>query len=295
MANAVFTLSESSAYDDIAEERYHFPRTYLRQVEQAVGDWIVYYEPRRIRGSSDSSGRQAYFAIARVLRVRPDAARAEHFYADVEGYLEFDDAVPFRIGDQTLEPILTKLDGSTNKGAFGRAVRLLPPAAFELIVRLGLRREADPWDRLHSAAAEEASEFPERPLVIQLLERPFRDRAFRRHVREAYRDTCAVSGLRLINGGGRPEVRAAHIVPVEESGPDSVRNGLALTGTVHWMFARGFISVSDGYEILVADGAVPEELRRLVPAGRHLRLPARPEWRPHPKYLQWHRRNRFKG
>lgn len=43
MANAVFTTSESSAYDDQPELRYHFPKTYLSQVERAVGDWIVYY------------------------------------------------------------------------------------------------------------------------------------------------------------------------------------------------------------------------------------------------------------
>ena len=41
MANAVFTASEQSAYDDQIESRYHFPKTYLRQAEQAVGDLIV--------------------------------------------------------------------------------------------------------------------------------------------------------------------------------------------------------------------------------------------------------------
>ena len=45
---------------------------------------------------------------------------------------------------------------------------------------------------------------------------------------------CAVSGLRLIKGGRRPEVLAAHIMP--DNGPDTVRNGIALSGTVHWLF-----------------------------------------------------------
>ncbi len=44
---AIFTTKIEPAYDDLPEERYHFPRTYLSQVEAAVGDWIVYYEPRR--------------------------------------------------------------------------------------------------------------------------------------------------------------------------------------------------------------------------------------------------------
>jgi hypothetical protein len=54
-------------------------------------------------------------------------------------------------------------------------------------------------------------------------------------------NTCAVTGLCLLNGGGRPEVQAAHIRAVEANGPDTVRNGLALTATVHWMFDRGLI------------------------------------------------------
>ena len=38
-----------------------------------MGDWIVYYEPRRISGDVLSrGGRQAYFATARVESIAPD-------------------------------------------------------------------------------------------------------------------------------------------------------------------------------------------------------------------------------
>jgi hypothetical protein len=47
MAKAVLTTKTDPAYDDLPEERYHFPRTNLRRVEAALGDWIVYCEPRR--------------------------------------------------------------------------------------------------------------------------------------------------------------------------------------------------------------------------------------------------------
>ena len=43
----VFQTKVSPAYDDVPEERYHFPTSYLNQVQRTVGDWIVYYEPRR--------------------------------------------------------------------------------------------------------------------------------------------------------------------------------------------------------------------------------------------------------
>jgi len=72
MAKAVFTTKVKPAYDDLPEFRYHFPRTYLRQAEAAVGDWIVYYEPRRTSADSSShGGRQAYFVTARVREFRP--------------------------------------------------------------------------------------------------------------------------------------------------------------------------------------------------------------------------------
>lgn len=50
MAKVVFTTKIDPTYDDLPEARYHFPRSYVRQAGAAVGDWIVYYEPRRSSG-----------------------------------------------------------------------------------------------------------------------------------------------------------------------------------------------------------------------------------------------------
>ena len=47
----VFTTKIIPEYDDLPERRYHFPSTYLKQAERCVGDWIVYYEPRRSTGN----------------------------------------------------------------------------------------------------------------------------------------------------------------------------------------------------------------------------------------------------
>ena len=134
----------------------------------------------------------------------------------------------------------------------------------------------------------------ERPLVMQLLRRPFRDAAFRRQVRAAYDNTCAITSLKLLNGGGRPEVQAAHIRPVEENGPDTVRNGVALTGTFHWLFDRGLLSFDDSYRVLLSTSGVPVELERIIRPEGALRVPKEAELRPHPIYLKWHRDNRFK-
>jgi putative restriction endonuclease len=80
-----------------------------------------------------------------------------------------------------------------------------------------------------------------RRVELMLVNRKIRDANFRRLVCEAYDDTCAVTGLRIINGGGRSEVQAAHIWPVAEGGSDAVHNGIALSGTAHWLFDRHLI------------------------------------------------------
>jgi putative restriction endonuclease len=41
MTKAVFTTKVTPSYKDLPEDRYHFPRTYLNFVQQAVGDYIV--------------------------------------------------------------------------------------------------------------------------------------------------------------------------------------------------------------------------------------------------------------
>ena len=90
-------------------------------------------------------------------------------------------------------------------------------------------------------------------------------------------------------------MQAAHIRPVENRGPDSVRNGIALSGTVHWMFDRGLISVDENFDILIAKDRVPTTIDRLLAANRKLILPNRADLYPHQKFLDYHRREVFKG
>ncbi|PWG61355.1 restriction endonuclease [Spiribacter halobius] len=292
MAKAVFTTAAGSVYDDLPEFRYHFPRTYLGAVRRAIGDWVVYYEPRRTEGPASSAGRQAYFAVARITGVEPDSERSNHFYAFVRDYLEFDRAVPFREGERYYESVLRRPDGGTSKGAFGRSVRLLPEEEFRLIVQAGFAEALRRWEA--EQIGEAPAEYHRHPIHEQLVRRPFRDVAFRRHVREAYDNRCAITGLRLTNGGGRPEVQAAHIRPVAKEGPDSVRNGLALTSTVHWLFDRGLITIDDDHCVRLSGQGMPDGLERLLAGERSLVLPERPELRPHPMFVRWHREHVFK-
>ncbi|QQG65679.1 HNH endonuclease [Desulfobulbus oligotrophicus] len=303
MTKAVLTTKVNPTYDDLPEERYHFPGTYLGQIEKAIGDWIIYYEPRRISGDlSSRGGRQSYFATARLLSIERDHIHKNHYYAFVADYLEFDHAVPFKEGHHYYESSLQrKNDGKTNRGAFGRAVRLIPDKEYDLILQAGftksLEATVDENQTLPVTPYELGEEMThyERSIIERIVARPFRDVAFAVSVKEVYQDTCAMTGLKIINGGGRAEVQAAHIQPVSQNGPDSIRNGIALSGTVHWMFDRGLVSIDDDYSILVAMDRLPDTVMRLLNENRRLILPPRTDVRPHRHYLNYHRENIFKG
>jgi putative restriction endonuclease len=293
MTKLVLLHKAESIYDDEPDARYDFPRQYLKAAEEGVGDWVVYYEPAK-------AGPRGYFAVAKIAAVVPKPGAEGRYLAQIEpgSYLEFDRPVPRLLEGRPWEVALRDGDGRPKSGGAQQlAVRRLPEGEFAAIVRAGLpddleRIEAARYDAM--VGVEEPFTPFERPVIERLTSRPYRDVAFRRKVREAYDYRCAMSGLRLRNGGGRPEVNAAHIIPVERQGSDAVHNGLALSGTLHWMFDRGLVSVADDWSILVSRNKVPGDVvdRLIVPDGR-LVLPAeRRNW-PNRTSLRWHRENVF--
>lgn len=295
MVKLVLLHKADSIYDDIPDVEYDFPRSYLKAVTEAVGDWIVYYEPVK-------AGPRGYHAVARIEEVVPNPRAPGRYLARIapDSFLRFVADVPRLRDGSPLESALTHPDGTPRSGGIVQsAVRRLPDREFARIVNLGLpqdleRIEATRYDPAARQLDEGAALF-ERPVLERLTRRPYRDAAFRRKVREAYSYRCAMSGLRLRNGGGRPEVQATHIRPVEHQGSDSVRNGLALSGTLHWMFDRGLISVADdNSNILISHNKVPGDVvGRLIAPGGRLIAPDDPRDCPHPENLRWHRENVF--
>jgi putative restriction endonuclease len=287
MAKAIFTTKVTPSYNDLPELMYHFPKTYLRQATLTIGDWIVYYEPRREDLSpAGHAGRQCYFATARVTHIKEDVALKDHYYAFVENYVEFSTPVPFKIDAYYYESGLKKADGSTNKGAFGRAVRLIQDEEYQVIVAAGL---AQINEKNYQEVAEPLAIFDsKRPVIQQIIERPFREAAFSRLVKEEYGLMCAMTGITIKNHRGITEVEAAHIRPVKFNGPDSVRNGIALSRTFHWMFDHGLISVADSGDIIVKN-IVPPKIYQLLNTNGKIRLPSNSVSAPHPEFLKFHR------
>ena len=298
MGFGIFIHRPDSIYDDSPAERYQFPRQYLGRVEGCVGDWIVYYEPVKVPES------RGYFAIAKVEQIVPDPKAQGMYLALIQpgSYLDFANPVPFSSNDGVVERGVLNEDGKIS-GRAQAAVRSLSANDFNRIVGLGLREDATVLPRIGEAVSmlglrEEQTPFTfeqTRERISYLSSRIVRDRIFRRTVLRAYGERCAVTGLRLINGGGRAEVDAAHIRPVEQNGPDIVGNGLALSGTAHWMFDRGLISLSDSLEILVSSRVNDQEgVRALINKNGNAHPPGRYLERPHPHFLDWHRVHCFK-
>lgn len=298
MGFGVFIHRSDSIYDDSPAEQYQFPSQYLGRVEACLGDWIVYYEPRKVAET------RGYFAIAKVERVVPDPMAPSMYLALIEpgSYLDFVHPVPFSGADGVIERGVLNENGRIS-GRAQAAVRALSSADFDRIIRLGLDDSEPLLPRVDddvpvAGFGEEQAPFgfeQPRERVSILSSRIVRDRIFRRVVLRAYDERCAISGLKLINGGGRAEVAAAHIRPVEANGPDIISNGLALSGTAHWMFDRGLISLSDDLEILISRQANdPDSVRAFINRSGRAITPKKALERPHPHFLKWHREHCFK-
>jgi len=298
MGFGVFIHRLDSIYEDTPAEQYQFPRQYLRRVEACIGDWIIYYEPSKV---ADTRG---YFAIAKVRQVIPDPSAPEMYLALIEpgSYLDFANPLPFNGATGPIESGVLNEQGRIS-GRAQSAVRPISPEDFRRIVELGFEEKVPLLPRFDNempAPGFDEEQVPfrfdeQRDRVSVTVSRILRDRVFRRVVLRAYDERCAITGLKLINGRGRAEVAAAHIRPVEASGPDIVSNGIALSGTAHWMFDRGLISLADDLEILISRQTNnPQEIRSIINKSGQALAPHRISARPHPHFLKWHRENCFK-
>lgn len=256
------------------------------------------------RRTRAAGGDLSYFAVGQVETIIADTHDPGLHYAIILNYLAFDTPTPWKQDGRYAEKDLRELQETWQVGSSirGRSVRELSEIDFNEIVtrglsntlsqenaiRLGLERGSlDPETR---SLLEDSWSQDDRRISQILVNRKVRDARFRDAICSAYGDRCAVTGLRIINGGGRAEVQAAHILPVKDGGPDIVPNGIALSATAHWLFDRHLISIDDDYRLLVSDNRVPAELRSLFPAdNKPIHLPTEKiDW-PGKRFLQLHR------
>jgi putative restriction endonuclease len=300
---AVLDTKSESVYDDEIATRYHFPPRYLAIMKKCVGDWVIFRRPRA--GGEGIS----YFATGLVSDIYPDPAKTNFHFAKISNFLAFDRPVAWRHDGRYAEVALRVIENVQQVGLYlrGKSVRQLEDSDFIAIVESGLAVTLDPANAANLgldaanlrdgdwAARDLADQTSERRTVAMLVNRKIREASFRGAVCRAYDNRCAVTGIRIVNGGGRSEVQAAHILPVALGGPDIVQNGIALSSTAHWLFDRHLISVAEDYSLLVSHNKVPAELKTLfAPQADRVRLPVDPRLWPSQRYLAAHR-ERFGG
>ena len=148
MAFGVFIHRSDSIYDDSPAERYQLPGQYLARVEACIGDWIIYYEPRRAREP------RGYFAVAKIEQVIPDRSTSDMYVAVVESgsYLDFVNPVAFRGTDGLAERSLLNEEGKIS-GRAQSAVRPISSADFDRITVLGFAEDTASLPRLDAPSA----------------------------------------------------------------------------------------------------------------------------------------------
>ena len=286
----VFVIGSHSIYADEPDRFYRFPQQWLNAAAGSVGQWILYQEPRR-------AGPRGYYAAAKVEQIVRDSNDPAMYLALIEpgSYLEFGRDVPFQLDGQAVERGLLNADGKLNSRRVDQSIRPITDADFSRIIGLGLvdADELLPRDDDSEPVGNVVREEPwlgpvERETA--LVNRTVRDRQFRKRVMDVYDRRCALTGMQLINGGGRAEAQAAHVMSVEAGGPDTVANGIALSGTVHWMFDRGLIALSDAGDVLLSPKINDiDGVTKLLHPDRRARLPDSAVLRPHARFLTWHR------
>ncbi len=267
---AIVCLTMPQVLDDAFDRYWSVPAEQLAEAASIIGQWIIF-----------ADGLRGCFAVARVEQIVRDPAHTGAVLALVEpgSFLEFGVDVPV--------PLVVTGAGT---------ITLVTDGEFDTIIAAALVDETSLLPREEAVQSpllrQEARDFSFAPVErsVALTSRKVRDPQFRKRVLDAYDRRCAFTGMQLINGGGRAEAQAAHIMSVSAGGPDRVANGIALSGTVHWMFDRGLLSLSDSGDILIAEKlGDAAAINRLIHPDRRAWLPDAEIVRPHQRFLAWHR------
>src|SRR3984893_17826653 len=143
MGFGVFIHRSASIYGARSSEHHQFSSQCLRRVEACVGDWIIYYEPRKIAET------RGYFAIATVSQIISDSGASGMYLALIEpgSYLDFANPVPFNGATGPVERGVLNDQGRIS-GRAQSAVRPIAPDDFNRIIELGFEEKIPLLPRL---------------------------------------------------------------------------------------------------------------------------------------------------
>lgn len=93
------------------------------------------------------------------------------------------------------------------------------------------------------------SRIERRKVLIQITERP-QQTQFRREILDAFNSTCLLTGVQIPDA-----LEAAHIVPVNQNGADTIDNGICLRSDIHRLFDSGHLRIDSEGNIHLSDKA----------------------------------------
>lgn len=203
MTKGIFVHRTDSIYDDSPAEQYQFPRQYLTRVSACIGDWIIYYEPSKIRYT------RGYFAVAKVAHVVPDPTAREMYLALIEPgtYLDFPNPVPFNGPLGLVERGVLNEQGKIS-GRAQSAVRPLSIEDFNRIIDLGIAEDDSFLPRITGEANISG---------VRLLQRSVRLPA-RRIIAGLHPLSCDVIGAGAAKLGGRAQRMPGGFILPRQSG-----------------------------------------------------------------------------
>lgn len=292
-------------YGDSPEE-YLFPSRYLGVFRPLVAGrplFVLIYEPAG--DDAHVRGRMAYVGWATITEPPEEVApvrgqRRWRIRYDAP-YHPFPTPVARRIGGLEIESLLRA--GSHSQ--VGNAVRTIPQTEAQVILDLAFGGRYWP-DVTYEAPVPSLTE-PElvaRERVAVMVSTIQRDARFSDRVIGAYGGSCAISGFSAGSTSPRRSfglIDAAHIRPVQDSGPDEPSNGVALTPTLHRLFDAYLFSLDGPADRLVVVRS-PRLDERMIrsPDGRSsfalddgmpIRTPASADALPAVEMVRWHRQH----
>ncbi|WP_407212215.1 phosphorothioated DNA-binding restriction endonuclease [Enterobacter hormaechei] len=128
--------------------------------------------------------------------------------------------------------------------------------------------------------------------------RKVRDPLFRQQVLRAYNYECAICGFNMRHDNTSVGLEAAHIKWKQFGGPCEIPNGLALCAIHHKAFDKGSIGLDESMRVLVSEAVNGSGIvGRLFWdfAGKQIALPMGKGNYPGEGFVEWHRREVFRG
>jgi hypothetical protein len=294
---------------------YRFPRRYLSFFAGVSADdpiFAILYEP----GTDEDGrriGRKSYVAWATITtpprQLLEAGRRGETLWqVDYVGHSEdLPQLEPWAVDGEPLEDWLRAApEGQRSVRMLGASVRAISVADAQRILQFAYAGTPIGLDLYQTTEGGAEASLQERTRrLVSSLER---DSRFRGQVLGAYDFRCSITGLSvgtLPAGRSTRLIEAAHIHPASQRGPDDVRNGLALSPTLHRLFDEGLFTIAwHGNELEVRTSPHLERPMVEVPErgvvlplhdGLRLLLPADPSTWPSRERVRYHQSTVFRG